>query len=86
MDLYEWNAAERSARLALDKGGLREPGDAWLLVGMALARGEKLEAARVAFIEAAEYESSEKWAQQWLRFVDVEQQRLAAFTLPSGGS
>jgi tetratricopeptide (TPR) repeat protein len=86
MDLYEWNAAERSARQALDKGGLREPGDAWLLVGMALARGEKLEAARVAFIEAAEYESSEKWAQQWLRFVDIEKQRLAAFAVPSDGS
>jgi tetratricopeptide (TPR) repeat protein len=86
MDLYEYKAAERSARQALDKGGLDEPGDAWLLVGMALARGEKLEAARVAFIEAAEYESSEKWARQWLRFVDVEQERIAAFTLSPGGS
>jgi tetratricopeptide (TPR) repeat protein len=82
MDLYEWKAAEISARKALEKGGLSEPGDAWLQVGMALARGEKLEAARTAFIEAAEYESSEKWARQWLRFVDVEQERLAAFTLP----
>ena len=46
----------------------------------------ELAAARTAFIEAAEYESSEKWAQQWLRFVDVEQERLAAFTLSPGGS
>jgi tetratricopeptide (TPR) repeat protein len=81
MDLYEYGNAEKAARLALDKGDLREPGDAWLLVGMALARGEKLEAARVAFIEAAEYESSEKWARQWMRFVKVEQDRIAAFTL-----
>lgn len=81
MDLYEWKPAERAARMALEKGDLREEGDAWLLVGMALARGEKLEAARTAFIEAAEFESSESWAKQWLRFVDVEQERIAAFTL-----
>lgn len=79
MDLYQWRAAEAAARKAMDKG-VDEPGDAWLLVGMALARGEKLEMARSAFVEAAEFEESEKWAKQWMRFVDTEQARIASLT------
>lgn len=79
MDLYKWSQAEEAARLALDKG-VEEPGDAWLLVGMALARGDELEAARKAFVKAAEHESSEKWARQWMRFVDTEQERYASLT------
>jgi tetratricopeptide (TPR) repeat protein len=84
MDLYQWRQAEQAARKALAKGKLKETGDAWLLVGMALARGDKLEAARTAFIEAAEYDSSEKWARQWMRFVETEQARTASLT--EGGS
>jgi Flp pilus assembly protein TadD len=80
MDLYQWKDAERNARKALAMEDLDEPGDAWLLVGMALARGDELEAARVAFVEAAEYDSSEKWARQWMRFVESEQQRIASLT------
>ena len=79
MDLYQWRAAEAAARKAMDKG-VDEPGDAWLLVGMALARGDKLEMARAAFVEAAEFEDSEKWAKQWMRFVDTEQERIASLT------
>lgn len=80
MDLYKWKDAERNARKALAMEDLDEPGDAWLLVGMALARGDELEAARVAFVEAAEYDSSEKWARQWMRFVESEQARIASLT------
>ncbi len=80
MDLYQWREAEQTARKALAMEDLDEPGDAWLLVGMALARGDDLEAARIAFVEAAEYDSSEKWARQWMRFVETEQARIASLT------
>ncbi|MDJ0878645.1 MAG: tetratricopeptide repeat protein [Halieaceae bacterium] len=80
MDLYQWRDAEKVARQALATENLEEPGDAWLLVGMALARGDKLEAARTAFVQAAEYDSSEKWARQWMRFVETEQARIASLT------
>ncbi len=80
MDDYQWEPAEKAARMALDKGGLRDEGGAWLVVGMALARGDKLAAARKAFAEAAAHEQSAKWAQQWIKFVDTEQQRIAALT------
>ena len=82
MDLYKWPEAEKAARLALDKG-VEEAGAAWLLVGMALARGDELDAARKAFVKAAEYEKSEKWARQWMRFVDTEQERYASLTADS---
>jgi tetratricopeptide (TPR) repeat protein len=80
MDDYQWAPAEKAARLALEKGGLRDEGGAWLVVGMALARGDKLAAARKAFAEAAAHEQSAQWAQQWIKFVDTEQQRIAALT------
>ena len=79
MDLYQFRSAEKAARRALAKG-VEEPGDAWLLVGMALARGDKFAAARTAFVEAARHESSEKYAVQWMRFVDIEQKRIASLT------
>jgi len=80
MDSYQWQPAEKAARKALQVGGLRDEGGAWLVVGMALARGDELEAARKAFLQAAEHEKSEQWAQQWLGFVDSEQRRIAALT------
>ena len=81
MDNYQWQSAEKAARRSLEIGGLRDPGGAWLVVGMALARGDKLEAARRAFVEAAAHEQSAEWARQWLRFVDTEQRRIAALTV-----
>ena len=45
---------------------------------MAMTRQDKLSRARKAFQRAAEHEKSEKWARQWLKFVDNEEQRIAA--------
>ncbi|MEP4485226.1 MAG: tetratricopeptide repeat protein [Halioglobus sp.] len=80
MDNYQWQPAELAARKAIEKGSLRSEGNAWLVVGMALARGDKLAGARSAFIEAANHEQTQKWARQWLNFVDNEQERIAALT------
>lgn len=80
MDLYEFESAEKAARRALAIEDLEDAGDAWLLLGMAMARGDKLDGARRAFVEAARYKDTEKWAGQWLRFVDNELQRIAALT------
>ena len=79
MDIYDWKNAEIAAKAAAEKGGLRDPGGAWLLQGMALARANELERARKAFKRALEYEDNKKWAKQWLRFVDNEERRLAMF-------
>lgn len=81
MDLYDWRAAQEAADKALQKGGLSDPGSAHLLQGMALARMDQLEPAKKAFKLAAEHEESEKYAQQWLKFVANEQRRIAAMQL-----
>jgi tetratricopeptide (TPR) repeat protein len=79
MDIYDWKNAEIAAKAAAEKGGLRDPGGAWLLQGMALARANKLDRARKAFKRALEYDDNKKWARQWLKFVDNEERRLAMF-------
>jgi tetratricopeptide (TPR) repeat protein len=79
MDIYDWKNAEIAAKAAAEKGGLRNPGGAWLLQGMALARTDELGRARKAFRRALKYEDNRKWAEQWLKFVDNEERRLAMF-------
>jgi tetratricopeptide (TPR) repeat protein len=81
MDIYDWSGAQKAADAAIEKGGLEDPGSAWLLRGMALARQDKLEPAREAFLLAVEHEESEKWALQWLKFVANEQRRIAAMQI-----
>jgi tetratricopeptide (TPR) repeat protein len=79
MDIYDWKNAEIAANAAAKKGGLRDPGGAWLLQGMALARANELDRARKAFKRALAYDDNKKWAKQWLKFVDNEERRLAMF-------
>jgi tetratricopeptide (TPR) repeat protein len=81
MDIYDWSSAQEAADAAIEKGGLDDPGSAWLLRGMALARQDKLEPAREAFLVAVEHEESEKWARQWLKFVANEQRRIEAMQI-----
>jgi tetratricopeptide (TPR) repeat protein len=81
MDTYDWPRAEEAARAAHEKGGLREEGSALLLQGMALARLEKFDQARKVFRRAVEFEENRKWAEQWLKFIDSEERRIAAFQL-----
>jgi tetratricopeptide (TPR) repeat protein len=81
MDTYDWPRAEEAAGAAHDKGGLREEGSALLLQGMALARQEKFDQAREVFRRAVEFEENRKWAGQWLKFIDSEERRIAAFQI-----
>jgi tetratricopeptide (TPR) repeat protein len=79
MDIYDWKNAEIAANAAAEKGGLKNPGGAWLLQGMALARANELDRARKAFKRALKFEDNKKWAKQWLSFVENEERRLAVF-------
>lgn len=78
MDNNAWKPAERAARLALEKGGLREEGHAWLLRGMAQVRMEQLREADTLFSRAARFEHSRQYANQWLAFVANEMRRSEA--------
>ncbi|MBT8138223.1 MAG: tetratricopeptide repeat protein [Gammaproteobacteria bacterium] len=74
--LYEWERAEVAAKAAIEKGGLKNPGSALILEGMALAYQGKFYKAKRVLRQAVKLRESEKWAKQWLAFVDNEQKRL----------
>ncbi len=77
----QWDKALLSAKTALEKGGLRNPGTSHLVIGMALYNKQEFSAALNSLAEAEKHKSSKKMAQQWQRFVSGEkqsQQRLQA--------
>jgi len=78
MDAGRWDAAEVAAAAALEKGGLREEGQAWLLRGMADVRLRRFADARRRFGKAADYEETQRYADQWLAFIEVEEARTAS--------
>lgn len=78
MDAYRWEEAADAAGKALEKGGLRREGQAWLLRGMAEVELKQFSAARKRFREAASHEDTAKYAGQWLSYVDSEAERAAA--------
>jgi tetratricopeptide (TPR) repeat protein len=78
MDAGRWDAADGAAAAALEKGGLREEGQAWLLRGMADVRLHRFVEARRRFEKAADFEETQRYADQWLAFVEVEEARTAS--------
>ena len=78
MDAYRWQEAGDAARAALEKGGLRQEGQAWLLRGMAEVRLQQFTEARQRFRKAANYDDTRKYATQWLSYLNSEEARIAA--------
>ncbi len=78
MDAYRWEEARDTSRSALEKGGLRQEGQAWLLQGMAEVRLKQFGGARKRFRKAADFDDTRKYAKQWLNYVDAEETRIAA--------
>jgi hypothetical protein len=72
--------AVTSATSALDKGGLRQEGQAWLLRGMAEVRLKRFTDARRRFEKAAGFKETEKYAGQWLTYLESEAQRAEALS------
>ncbi len=65
----QWNEVIRHARKARSLGGLDNPGDAWLLEGMAQHELGWDELARRAFVQAERYSASATSARQWLAYI-----------------
>ncbi|MEE4301630.1 MAG: tetratricopeptide repeat protein [Pseudomonadales bacterium] len=74
MDAYRWEDAERSAARALELGSLDDEGRAWLILGMARVRLEQFASAEDSFRNARRFEDSRTYADQWLAFVENEQE------------
>ncbi|PDH37530.1 MAG: hypothetical protein CNF01_04155, partial [Halieaceae bacterium MED-G27] len=76
LDLDQNQKAVDAIRKGLDRGGVKRPDQARLALGMALFNLGEFNAARRAFREAAKDERSKTYAQQWLRYISSEENRL----------
>jgi len=65
----EWKAATNAIERGLDKG-LEEPGEALLLMGIALHSQKRFESARRWFARARKHGSSRAEAETWLKYID----------------
>ncbi len=68
-DREQWRKVIQHARKARSLGGLDNPGDAWLLEGMAQHELGRDEPARRAFVQAERYSASAASARQWLAYL-----------------
>ena len=70
----KWSEAAAALRSALDKGGLRSPGDAKLLMGIAYYSQKRPERARTWFSRARGHAGTRKEADVWIKHIDRELQ------------
>ncbi|RME20468.1 MAG: hypothetical protein D6806_16270 [Deltaproteobacteria bacterium] len=77
IEQQKWQKAASALASALKKGGLRNPGQAHLLRGIAFYYDRKWKKARAAFGKARGFESSRRSAEQWLKTLDEKLKRLA---------
>jgi hypothetical protein len=71
MEQNDWQATLDSARRALELGNLKNPGQAWLLAGIALLELEQLGESRDAFRRAQEFDAdTRRQGREWQRFVE----------------
>jgi hypothetical protein len=68
----EWGEAAVTLRKALAKGGLREPAQAQLLLGIAYYNDRDLREARAWFAHAQQSGATREQAQTWLEHIDRE--------------
>ena len=73
IDQEKWSKAVQMVNSALAAGDLKNPGDAWLLKGMAYHELGKREKAIASFSKAMKYKKNRRQASQWLNFLRPEQ-------------
>lgn len=74
VQLERWPEAAASVATGLSKGGLDEPGNAYLLLGIAEYQAGKLDESIEAFNTATSYKPVAKRARQWLVLLKREQE------------
>lgn len=75
LDLDRNEQAVTMGNLALKKGGLKRPDQTHIVLGMANANLKKYEAALKSLAEAKKDKRSERFAVQWISYVENEQKR-----------
>lgn len=71
MDQNQWQSTLEAARQALEIGDIDRPGQAWLMIGIALMELGRLQESRQAFRQAQEFDTdTRRQAREWQRFVE----------------
>jgi len=71
MEQNRWQAMLEAARQGLEIGNVGKPGEAWLMIGIALLELDQLRESRRAFQQAQEFDAdSRRQAREWQRFVE----------------
>lgn len=71
LEQNDWQGSLDAARQALELGNVGRPGDAWLMIGIALMELEELRESRQAFQRAQEFDpDTRRQAREWQRFVE----------------
>jgi tetratricopeptide (TPR) repeat protein len=70
----DWRGASEALRHALDKGGLKDLGDAQLLMGIAYFNLNEPVEARGWFQRAADHPKSKQQAESWIRHIEIRLQ------------
>ena len=83
LDSFRWQPAQEAFQKALDKG-IKSPGQAWLLMGIAQAELSQYQSAKKALKKAQAYEKYTKQAVAWQRYVE-EQRKNARWLSNNSG-
>lgn len=78
LEREDWKNAVDALEKGVSKGGLRNPGQAYLLEGVALFNLDRIESARRAFMKAAESRDHQRVARQWVGHIDKMLEEKAA--------
>jgi hypothetical protein len=73
----KWAAAALALRRAIELGDLKKPGDAKLLMGIAVYNSDRPRQARTWFTRARAHEETRNEANQWLLHIEREQQQAS---------
>lgn len=67
---HEWFSVIDAGKKAIAKGGLRRPGHAWLLVGVAQVQNRQFDDGVASLREALKYDDTRAQAEAWLRYLN----------------
>jgi hypothetical protein len=70
MQREAWSEASALLERAIAKGGLKEPGNAELLLGISYYNESHVVRARSSFLRARQYDSTRSAADRWITHID----------------
>ena len=78
MQSEAWSEASALLEKAIEKGGLKDPGNAELLLGIAYYNGAQVARARSSFLRARKHDSTRSAANRWITHLDSEEDPTAS--------